>query len=162
MSPLTPAFFVLSFSLSFFFFFIAPVPPAANSEYYKLLMCNGLEERKDAMVCSLERLESITSEHTLKNTVRPFCNEAASVHVKIFTILVNSQIWQPVPAHVSLQCQHLVRRKASYPLSRLGFFFFFIMTLFFSIFWKVIRLNFSTEMNKSEYFVCKSNIFNVK
>lgn len=57
---------------SFFFFFIAMVPPAANNEYYKLLMCNGLEERKDATVCSLEQLESITSEHTLKNTVRPF------------------------------------------------------------------------------------------
>lgn len=54
--------------------FLSPVPvspSAANSEYYKLLMCNGLEERKDATVCSLEQLESITSEHTLKNTVRP-------------------------------------------------------------------------------------------
>nr|QGW67272.1 period 3 [Rhamdia quelen] len=40
----------------------------ANSEYYKLLMCNGLEERRDATVCSLEQLESITSEHTHKNT----------------------------------------------------------------------------------------------
>ncbi|KAF5901053.1 period circadian protein 3-like isoform X1, partial [Clarias magur] len=40
----------------------------ANSEYYKLLMCNGLEERRDATMCSLEQLESITSEHTLKNT----------------------------------------------------------------------------------------------
>ncbi|XP_022538010.2 period circadian protein homolog 3 isoform X1 [Astyanax mexicanus] len=40
----------------------------ANSEYYKLLMCNGLEERKDATVCTLGQLESITSEHTLKNT----------------------------------------------------------------------------------------------
>ncbi|KAJ8259490.1 hypothetical protein GJAV_G00169910 [Gymnothorax javanicus] len=40
----------------------------ANSEYYKLLMNNGLVERKEAMVCPLEELESITSEHTLKNT----------------------------------------------------------------------------------------------
>ncbi|XP_072522660.1 period circadian protein homolog 3 [Salminus brasiliensis] len=40
----------------------------ANSEYYKLLMCNGLEERKDATVCTLGQLESATSEHALKNT----------------------------------------------------------------------------------------------
>uniref|UniRef100_A0A8C9UYH4 Period circadian clock 3 n=1 Tax=Scleropages formosus TaxID=113540 RepID=A0A8C9UYH4_SCLFO len=40
----------------------------ANSKYYKLLMCNGLEERRDAKVCTLEELESVTSEHTLKNT----------------------------------------------------------------------------------------------
>ncbi|XP_066528338.1 period circadian protein homolog 3 [Hoplias malabaricus] len=40
----------------------------ANSEYYKLLMCNGLEERKDATVCTQVQLESITSEHNLKNT----------------------------------------------------------------------------------------------
>ncbi|XP_062842934.1 period circadian protein homolog 3 isoform X2 [Trichomycterus rosablanca] len=40
----------------------------ANSEYYKLLMCNGLEGKKDATVCTLEHLEGITSEHTLKNT----------------------------------------------------------------------------------------------
>ncbi|KAI4904845.1 hypothetical protein NFI96_018230 [Prochilodus magdalenae] len=40
----------------------------ANSEYYKLLMCKGLEERKDATVCTLEQLEGITSEHALKNT----------------------------------------------------------------------------------------------
>uniref|UniRef100_A0AAR2LR19 PAS domain-containing protein n=1 Tax=Pygocentrus nattereri TaxID=42514 RepID=A0AAR2LR19_PYGNA len=44
----------------------------ANSEYYKLLMCNGLEERRDATVCTQEQLEGITSEHTLKNTVRSF------------------------------------------------------------------------------------------
>ncbi|KAI5622949.1 period circadian protein-like 3 [Silurus asotus] len=46
-----------------------------NSEYYKLLMCNGLEERKDATVCTLEQLESITSEHTLKNTVQGMSGE---------------------------------------------------------------------------------------
>ncbi|KAI1890688.1 hypothetical protein AGOR_G00156220 [Albula goreensis] len=40
----------------------------ANSEYYKLLMSNGLDERKETTVCTLEELESITSEHTLKNT----------------------------------------------------------------------------------------------
>lgn len=41
----------------------------ANSEYYKLLMRNGQDERRDASVCTLQELERVTSEHTLKNTV---------------------------------------------------------------------------------------------
>ncbi|KAM8756655.1 period circadian protein homolog 3 [Acanthopagrus schlegelii] len=40
----------------------------ANSEYYKLLMRNGQDERRDASVCTLQELERVTSEHTLKNT----------------------------------------------------------------------------------------------
>ncbi|XP_078140007.1 period circadian protein homolog 3 isoform X1 [Centroberyx gerrardi] len=40
----------------------------ANSEYYKLLMHNGQKERGDATVCTLDELERVTSEHTLKNT----------------------------------------------------------------------------------------------
>ncbi|GAA6215883.1 period circadian protein homolog 3 isoform X2 [Lates japonicus] len=40
----------------------------ANSEYYKLLMRSGQDERSDATVCTLEELERVTSEHTLKNT----------------------------------------------------------------------------------------------
>lgn len=40
----------------------------ANSEYYNLLMSSGLDERRDATVCTLEELEGFTSEHTLKNT----------------------------------------------------------------------------------------------
>ncbi|KAM7422263.1 hypothetical protein PAMA_010369 [Pampus argenteus] len=40
----------------------------ANSEYYKLLMKNGQDERRDTTVCTLEELERVTSEHTLKNT----------------------------------------------------------------------------------------------
>ncbi|KAM9362099.1 LOW QUALITY PROTEIN: period circadian protein homolog 3 [Symphorus nematophorus] len=40
----------------------------ANSEYYKLLMRNGQDERRDASVCTLEELDRVTSEHTLKNT----------------------------------------------------------------------------------------------
>ncbi|CAJ1051668.1 period circadian protein homolog 3 isoform X1 [Xyrichtys novacula] len=40
----------------------------ANSEYYKLLMRNGQDERRDATVCTLEELERVTSEHTMKNT----------------------------------------------------------------------------------------------
>ncbi|KAM9409212.1 period circadian protein homolog 3 isoform 2-T2 [Pholidichthys leucotaenia] len=40
----------------------------ANSEYYKLLMRNGQDERKNATVCTLEELERVTSEHNPKNT----------------------------------------------------------------------------------------------
>ncbi|XP_038153982.1 period circadian protein homolog 3 isoform X1 [Cyprinodon tularosa] len=40
----------------------------ANSEYYKLLMQNGQNQRKDDTVCTLEELERVTSEHNLKNT----------------------------------------------------------------------------------------------
>ncbi|XP_061840865.1 period circadian protein homolog 3 isoform X1 [Nerophis lumbriciformis] len=40
----------------------------ANSEYYKLLMRNGQNERRDATVCTPEELERVTSEHNLKNT----------------------------------------------------------------------------------------------
>nr|XP_020489986.1 period circadian protein homolog 3-like isoform X1 [Labrus bergylta] len=40
----------------------------ANSEYYKLLMRNSQDERSNATVCTLEELERVTSEHTLKNT----------------------------------------------------------------------------------------------
>uniref|UniRef100_A0A8C7XIX4 Period circadian clock 3 n=1 Tax=Oryzias sinensis TaxID=183150 RepID=A0A8C7XIX4_9TELE len=40
----------------------------ANSEYYKLLMRNGQDGQKDATLCTLEELERVTSEHTLKNT----------------------------------------------------------------------------------------------
>uniref|UniRef100_A0A8C5EUT3 PAS domain-containing protein n=1 Tax=Gouania willdenowi TaxID=441366 RepID=A0A8C5EUT3_GOUWI len=40
----------------------------ANSEYYKLLMQNGQDERRDVTVCTLEELERVTSEHTMKNT----------------------------------------------------------------------------------------------
>ncbi|KAM4583062.1 period circadian protein homolog 3 isoform 2-T2 [Fundulus diaphanus] len=40
----------------------------ANSEYYKLLMQNGQDQRRDDTVCTLEELERVTSEHNLKNT----------------------------------------------------------------------------------------------
>uniref|UniRef100_A0A3Q2XST4 Period circadian clock 3 n=1 Tax=Hippocampus comes TaxID=109280 RepID=A0A3Q2XST4_HIPCM len=40
----------------------------ANSEYYKLLMRNGQDEKSNATVCTREELERVTSEHTLKNT----------------------------------------------------------------------------------------------
>ncbi|KAM9800674.1 period circadian protein homolog 3 isoform 1-T1 [Syngnathus typhle] len=40
----------------------------ANSEYYKLLMRNGHDEKSNATVCTREELKRVTSEHTLKNT----------------------------------------------------------------------------------------------
>lgn len=52
--------------------------PVANSEYYNLLMRNDQDERKDASVCTLEELERVTSEHTLKNTVYLTCTRAQS------------------------------------------------------------------------------------
>lgn len=42
---------------------------AANSEYYNLLMRNGQHDRRDNSICTLEELERVISEHTLKNTV---------------------------------------------------------------------------------------------
>lgn len=53
---------------------------AANSEYYNLLMQNGQDERRDASVFTLEELERVTSEHTLKNTVSTRAEERSSHH----------------------------------------------------------------------------------
>lgn len=41
-------------------------------------MRNGQDERKDASICTLEELERVTSEHTLKNTVCLTCTRAQS------------------------------------------------------------------------------------
>ncbi|XP_047665858.1 period circadian protein homolog 3 isoform X3 [Tachysurus fulvidraco] len=68
----------------------------ANSEYYKLLMCNGLEKRKDAKVCSLERLESSTSEHTLKNT---------DTFVVVFSLATGRVVYASEQASSILNCK---------------------------------------------------------
>ncbi|KAL7843295.1 hypothetical protein AOLI_G00248070 [Acnodon oligacanthus] len=68
----------------------------ANSEYYKLLMCNGLEERRDATVCTLEQLESITSEHTLKNT---------DTFVIVFSLATGRLIYASEQASNILNCK---------------------------------------------------------
>ncbi|KAF7693094.1 hypothetical protein HF521_008410 [Silurus meridionalis] len=68
----------------------------ANSEYYKLLMCNGLEERKDATVCTLEQLESITSEHTLKNT---------DTFVVVFSLATGRVVYASEQASSILHCK---------------------------------------------------------
>lgn len=52
----------------------------ANSEYYKLLMRSGQDERRDATVCTLEELERVTSEHTLKNTVYSHITHTHTTH----------------------------------------------------------------------------------
>ncbi|GAA6083996.1 period circadian protein homolog 3 isoform X1, partial [Tachysurus ichikawai] len=67
-----------------------------NSEYYKLLMCNGLEKRKDAKVCSLERLEISTSEHTLKNT---------DTFVVVFSLATGRVVYASEQASSILNCK---------------------------------------------------------
>lgn len=56
---------------------------AANSEYYNLLMQNGQDERRDASVFTLEELERVTSEHTLKNTVNSHAGKISSHRLHI-------------------------------------------------------------------------------
>uniref|UniRef100_A0AAY4DWQ9 PAS domain-containing protein n=1 Tax=Denticeps clupeoides TaxID=299321 RepID=A0AAY4DWQ9_9TELE len=68
----------------------------ANSEYYKLLMCNGVEERSDATVCTLEELEGITSEHTLKNT---------DTFVVVFSLATGRVVYASEQAHSILNCK---------------------------------------------------------
>lgn len=69
---------------------------AANSEYYNLLMQNGQDERRDASVFTLEELERVTSEHTLKNTVRKEvhinCTFMCGVHVCLVFVGVHKYI----------------------------------------------------------------------
>ncbi|XP_030633330.1 period circadian protein homolog 3 [Chanos chanos] len=68
----------------------------ANSEYYKLLMSNGVEERRDATVCTLEELESITSEHTLKNT---------DTFVVVFSLVTGRIVYASEQASSILNCK---------------------------------------------------------
>ena len=78
------------------------VPPAANSEYYKLLMSHCLAQHNDATVYPLEELESITSEHALKNTVG-ICR--TKVHTYTFIFISPPKIHTPEPFHSSTsQC----------------------------------------------------------
>lgn len=58
--------------------------PTANSEYYNLLMQNGQDERRDASVFSLEELERVTSEHTLKNTVNMHAEKKKQKHIHLW------------------------------------------------------------------------------
>lgn len=70
----------------------------ANSEYYELLMQNGQDERRDASVCTLEELERVTSEHTLKNTVHNHTQLHLVLDTHILTshdtyLLVHRGLW---------------------------------------------------------------------
>lgn len=66
---------------------------AANSEYYNLLMQNGQDERRDANVFTLEELERVTSEHTLKNTVNSHAGKISSHRLHI-------HLWNTCLAHI--------------------------------------------------------------
>ncbi|KAJ8258736.1 hypothetical protein COCON_G00177480 [Conger conger] len=77
----------------------------ANSEYYKLLMGNGQEERKEAMVCPLEELESITSEHTLKNT---------DTFVVVFSLSSSRVLFASEQASYILNCKRKALQAAKF------------------------------------------------
>nr|VAX54228.1 period circadian clock 3 [Squalius torgalensis]VAX54229.1 period circadian clock 3 [Squalius torgalensis] len=77
----------------------------ANSEYYKLLMSRGLEERRDATVCSLEELERITSEHTLKNT---------DMFVVVFSLASAKVVYASEQASSMLHCKRKFLESAKF------------------------------------------------
>nr|XP_055039913.1 period circadian protein homolog 3 isoform X1 [Misgurnus anguillicaudatus] len=68
----------------------------ANSEYYNLLMSRGVEERRDATVCTLEEMERITSEHTLKN---------ADTFVVVFSLTTGKVVYASEQASSVLHCK---------------------------------------------------------
>ncbi|KAJ8360575.1 hypothetical protein SKAU_G00171000 [Synaphobranchus kaupii] len=77
----------------------------ANSEYYKRLMSNGLEKWKEATVCPLEELESITSEHTLKNT---------DTFVAVFSLTSGRILFASEQAPCILNCKRKVLHSAMF------------------------------------------------
>ncbi|XP_077060186.1 period circadian protein homolog 3 isoform X3 [Siphateles boraxobius] len=77
----------------------------ANSEYYNLLMSRGLEERRDATVCTLEELERITSEHTLKNT---------DMFVVVFSLASGKVVYASEQASSVLHCKRKFLESAKF------------------------------------------------
>ncbi|KAM3622090.1 uncharacterized protein V6R79_020211 [Siganus canaliculatus] len=77
----------------------------ANSEYYKLLMRNGQDERKDTSVCTLEELERVTSEHTLKNT---------DSFVVVFSLSSGRVVYASEQAHSILCCKRKFLESAKF------------------------------------------------
>ncbi|KAK7119105.1 hypothetical protein R3I94_021073 [Phoxinus phoxinus] len=77
----------------------------ANSEYYNLLMSRGLEERQDATVCTLEELEGITSEHTLKNT---------DMFVVVFSLASGKVVYASEQASSVLHCKRKFLESAKF------------------------------------------------
>ncbi|XP_067288190.1 period circadian protein homolog 3 isoform X2 [Pseudorasbora parva] len=77
----------------------------ANSEYYTLLMSSGLEERREATVCTLEELERITSEHTLKNT---------DTFVAVFSLASGKVVYASEQASSVLHCKRKFLESAQF------------------------------------------------
>ncbi|KAI7794897.1 period circadian protein-like protein 3 [Triplophysa rosa] len=77
----------------------------ANSEYYNLLMSRGVEERRDATVCTLEELEGITSEHTLKNT---------DTFVVVFSLATGRVVYASEQASSVLHCKRKFLESAKF------------------------------------------------
>uniref|UniRef100_A0A8C1ZI77 Period circadian clock 3 n=1 Tax=Cyprinus carpio TaxID=7962 RepID=A0A8C1ZI77_CYPCA len=77
----------------------------ANSEYYNLLMSSGLEERREATVCTLEDLEGITSEHTLKNT---------DTFVVVFSLASGKVVYASEQASSVLHCKRKFLESAKF------------------------------------------------
>ncbi|XP_051956980.1 period circadian protein homolog 3 [Xyrauchen texanus] len=84
----------------------------ANSEYYNLLMSSGLEERRDMTVCNLDELEGITSEHTLKNTVRPYC--ISTEFVLVFSLASGKVVYASEQAYSVLHCKRKFLESAKF------------------------------------------------
>uniref|UniRef100_A0A8C2IH90 Period circadian clock 3 n=1 Tax=Cyprinus carpio TaxID=7962 RepID=A0A8C2IH90_CYPCA len=77
----------------------------ANSEYYNLLMSSGLEERRNATVCTLEDLEGITSEHTPKNT---------DTFVVVFSLASGKVVYASEQASSVLHCKRKFLESAKF------------------------------------------------
>ncbi|XP_076125054.1 period circadian protein homolog 3 [Alosa pseudoharengus] len=77
----------------------------ANSEYYKLLMSHSQKERSDATVCLLEELDSITSEHALKNT---------DSFVVVFSLTTGRVVYASEQASSILNCKRRFLESAKF------------------------------------------------
>ncbi|KAA0707491.1 Period circadian protein -like protein 3 [Triplophysa tibetana] len=77
----------------------------ANSEYYNLLMSSGVEERRDATVCTLEELEGITLEHTLKNT---------DTFAVVFSLVTGKVVYASEQASSVLHCKRRFLESAKF------------------------------------------------
>ncbi|XP_026130908.1 period circadian protein homolog 3-like isoform X1 [Carassius auratus] len=77
----------------------------ATSDYYNLLMSSGLEERRAATVCTLEELEEITSEHTLKNT---------DTFVVVFSLASGKMVYASEQASSVLHCKRKFLESAKF------------------------------------------------
>ncbi|XP_035007997.2 period circadian protein homolog 3-like [Hippoglossus stenolepis] len=77
----------------------------ANSKYYKLLIRTGQDERRNATVCSLEELERVTSEHTLKNT---------DSFVVVFSLSSGRVLYASEQAHTILCCKRKFLESAKF------------------------------------------------